>query len=295
MYYKIYTKISMVAILLATILFTSCSARKRQVLQHNLTTSITEDIALFKETLAPVLAPAIDSLTLAKDKLHAAFELGRRKDLSWVPAIHGDLRKPNYVIIHHTAQETLAQTIRTFTLPHTKVSAHYIIGKNGEVVQMLNDYERAWHAGAGKWGSITDLNSVSLGIELDNNGFQPFPTAQIDALLTLLDTIKVKYGIPAANFIGHADIAPTRKNDPSTLFPWEQLASRGFGIWYDLQFLETAPDSFNTTDALRIIGYDTRNLKAAIIAFKRKFIRKDLSPELTVFDKSVLYNIYKKL
>ncbi|SUJ15812.1 N-acetylmuramoyl-L-alanine amidase AmiD precursor [Sphingobacterium spiritivorum] len=230
----------------------------------------------------------------AVDKVADLQQKGMRKDLDWVGAIHFDIRKPNYVIIHHTAQDSLKQTLRTFTLEHTKVSAHYLIGKKGEVYQLLNDYLRGWHAGASKWGSVTDMNSVSLGIELDNNGREPFSDVQINALLTLLDTLKTNYDIPTANFIGHGDIAPTRKNDPSIFFPWKKLAERGFGLWYDERTLMTPPENFNPVDALKIIGYDTRNLSAAIVAFKRKFIVNDLRPELTLYDKSVLYNLYLK-
>nr|WP_270088817.1 N-acetylmuramoyl-L-alanine amidase [Sphingobacterium sp. SYP-B4668] len=228
------------------------------------------------------------------DKVTSLQNRGLRKDLDWVGAIHFDIRKPNYIVIHHTAQDSIKQTLRTFTLDHTKVSAHYLIGKKGEVYQLLNDYLRGWHAGVSKWGSITDMNSVSLGIELDNNGKEPFSDIQINALMTLLDTLKTNYDIPTANFIGHADIAPTRKNDPSALFPWKRLAERGFGIWYDERMLMTPPTDFNAVDALKIIGYDTRNLGAAIVAFKRKFIINDLRPELTLYDKSVLYNLYLK-
>lgn len=218
---------------------------------------------------------------------------GLREDLDWVGAIHFDLRKPHYVIIHHTAQESVEQTIRTFTLPHTKVSSHYVIGRDGKVYQMLNDYLRGWHAGASKWGSLTDLNSVSLGIELDNNGKEPFPEAQINSLLTLLDTLKTNYNIPSPNFLGHGDVSPGRKVDPSAHFPWKRLAAYGFGLWPD-EVLVTPPDNFNAVDALRIIGYDTRNLPAAIAAFKRRYIQNDLSPTLTLYDESVLYNLYLK-
>lgn len=229
-----------------------------------------------------------------EERASALQNKGKRSDLNWVGAIHFDVRKPTYVIIHHTAQNSLDQTIRTFTLEHTKVSAHYVIGRDGQVVQMLNDYLRGWHAGKSKWGSITDLNSVSLGIELDNNGREPFPENQINALINLLDTLKKNYDIPQTNFIGHSDIAPSRKDDPSVLFPWKTLAERGFGIWYNESFLTTPPANFNPVDALRIIGYDTSNLSAAIVAFKRKFIKNDLTPELTLYDKSVLYDLYRK-
>lgn len=215
------------------------------------------------------------------------------RDAHWAGAVHFNLRKPNYVVIHHTAQDSLEQTLRTFTVPHSEVSAHYVIGRDGEVYQMLNDYVRGWHAGAGKWGSVTDLNSVSLGIELDNNGSEPFSEAQLYSLLNVLDTLKRKYNIPTANFIAHSDIAPGRKVDPSAHFPWKRLAERGFGLWPD-EPLATPPEHFNAVDALRIIGYDTTNLEAAIKAFKLHYIQSDVSPTLTDHDLCVLYNLYLK-
>jgi N-acetylmuramoyl-L-alanine amidase len=226
-------------------------------------------------------------------KVMIADNVGVRNDLQWVGAIHFDLRRPNFVIIHHTAQDSVEQTLKTFTAPHTEVSTHYLIGRNGEIFQMLNDYLRGWHAGQSKWGSLTDLNSISLGIELDNNGKEPFPEVQISSLLSLLDSVKRVYKIPTANFLGHADIAPTRKQDPSIHFPWKQLAEHGFGLWPD-SVLVTPPANFNPMDALRVIGYDVRNPQAAILAFKRKFIVNDLKPELTLYDQTVLYNLYQK-
>ena len=215
------------------------------------------------------------------------------RDAHWAGAVHFNLRKPNYVVIHHTAQDSLAQTLRTFTVPHSEVSAHYVIGDDGEVYQMLNDYVRGWHAGAGKWGSVTDLNSISLGIELDNNGSEPFSEPQLYSLLNLLDTLKRKYNIPAANFIAHSDIAPGRKVDPSAFFPWKRLAERGFGLWPD-EPLAIPPEHFNPVDALRIIGYNTTNLEAAIKAFKLHYIQSDISATLTEYDLSVLYSLYLK-
>lgn len=210
-----------------------------------------------------------------------------------IAAIHFNLRKPNFVIIHHTAQQNVQETIKTFTVPHTEVSSHYVIGKDGLIIQMVHDYLRSWHAGAGKWGNITDLNSISLGIELDNNGEEPFTDDQINSLILLLDTLKSKYNIPTTNFLAHSDIAPTRKQDPSVFFPWKKLAENGFGLWPD-DILEDVPEGFNSTDALRVIGYDTRDLNAAIIAFKRRFIVYDLSPIWRDEDLKILYNLYKK-
>ena len=93
------------------------------------------------------------------------------------------LRKPNIVVIHHTAQNSCEQTLYTFSIQRTNVSAHYIICKDGTLHHMLNDNLRAWHAGIGKWGNITDVNSSSIGIELDNNGFEPFAPAQMNTCL----------------------------------------------------------------------------------------------------------------
>ena len=204
-----------------------------------------------------------------------------------------NLRKPNFVVIHHTAQNSCGQTLKTFTLPRTQVSAHYVICKDGTVYQMLNDHLRAWHAGISKWGNVTDVNSSSIGIELDNNGFEPFSQQQVRSLLAVLDTLKKRHNIPVGNFIGHADIAPTRKVDPNVTFPWKQLADRGFGYWYDDTTNVLVPEQFNHLLALRIVGYDLRDTTAAIGAFKRHFVQ-DTVPVLNNEDKKILYSVFKK-
>lgn len=295
------------AILLTSLLFFwSCGSKKKYAETNKIYSQKTKKTAdSLKATLPSPIIPLKEEKeeeTADKEENYLSKEVkeaelhreGLRKDLDWVGAIHFDSRKPNFVIIHHTAQNSVDQTIRTFTLPHTKVSAHYLIGREGEVFQMLNDYLRGWHAGKGKWGNITDMNSISIGIELDNNGKEPFPDIQINALLTLLDTLKTNYDIPQANFLGHADIAPSRKNDPSVFFPWKKLYERGFGLWYNESYLLTPPKDFNALEALRLIGYDISDPKAAIRTFKRKFIITDLSEELTLYDRTVIYNLYKR-
>ncbi len=203
------------------------------------------------------------------------------------------MRKPNFVIIHHTAQNSCEQTLTTFTLTRTQVSAHYVICKDGTVHHMLNDYLRAHHAGVSKWGNSTDINSNSIGIELDNNGFETFNEAQLNSLTELLGRLKRSFSIPAANFIGHGDIAPTRKNDPNWRFPWKQLADKGFGMWYGDTSNIMVPEYFKPLDALRIIGFDTRDSSAAKLAFKRHFLQ-DTSAQLSGVDLKVLYTLYRK-
>jgi N-acetylmuramoyl-L-alanine amidase len=211
----------------------------------------------------------------------------------WVGTTNFNLRKPSFVIIHHTAQNSCPETLRTFTLPRTGVSAHYVICKDGTVYHMLNDYLRAAHAGVSRWGNLIDINSASVGIELDNNGFQPFDSLQINSLISLLARLKKDYNISTANFIGHSDIAPTRKIDPNYRFPWKTLADKGFGLWYD-DMRDSVPSGFNHIQALRIVGYDVTDTAAAIGAFKRHFLQDSTNKRLTDIDKSVLYNLQKK-
>jgi N-acetylmuramoyl-L-alanine amidase len=210
----------------------------------------------------------------------------------WVGTTNYGIRKPNFVIIHHTAQNSCLQTLETFTLPRTAVSAHYVICKDGTVHHMLNDYFRAQHAGVSRWGNLIDINSSSIGIELDNTGFEPFDSLQLNSLISLLAKLKKDYTIPTANFIGHGDIAPTRKNDPNYRFPWKKLAEKGFGLWYD-DSREEVPPGFNHIQALRIVGYDVKDTTAAIRSFKRHFLQ-DTTKSINEIDRSVLYNLQKK-
>ena len=204
-----------------------------------------------------------------------------------------NLRKPNFIILHHTAQNSCEQTLNTFTTEKSQVSAHYLICKDGTVHHLLNDYLRAWQAGVSKWGNATDINSLSIGIEIDNNGFEPFTEPQINSLLQLLDRLKKAYNIPTANFIGHADIAPGRKVDPNKYFPWQRLAENGFGFWYDTTAVLT-PDNFDALQALRIIGYDIVKPDAAIQSFKLHFVQNDSTKTINDEDKKILFELEKK-
>ncbi len=204
-----------------------------------------------------------------------------------------NLRKPNFVILHHTAQSSCEQTLTAFTTIKSQVSAHYVICKDGTVHHMLNDYLRAWQAGVSKWGNATDINSISIGIEIDNDGFEPFTDAQINSLLQLLDRLKKAYNIPAANFIGHADIAPGRKVDPNKYFPWQKLAEKGFGIWYDTTGIQV-PADFDAMQTLRLIGYDIKNPEAAIQSFKLHFVQNDSTKVINEDDKKILVDLEKK-
>lgn len=211
----------------------------------------------------------------------------------WVGTTNLSLRKPNFVVIHHTAQNSCDHTLRTFTQTRNPVSSHYVICRDGTVHHMLNDLLRAHHAGVSKWGNNSDLNSSSIGIEIDNNGSEPFTEPQLVSLLTLLDRLKKAYAIPTGNFIGHADIAPGRKVDPSRYFPWQRLAQQGFGHWYDTTAV-TVPDNFDPLLALRIIGYTLSNEKNAIQSYKIHFVPQDTTRTFTEADRKILADLVRK-
>lgn len=270
-------KFYLLPFLVAGALLTSCGGGKYAATEKIYKKKAKEFAALYKEAPVESQLPKIDVT-----------------DKEWIGSINFGVRKPNYVMIHHTAQDSLAQTVKTFHSARAGVSSHYVIGRDGKIVQMVNDLYRAHHAGLGRWGNDTDLNSSSIGIELDNNGVSdPWPDAQIDALIKLLAYLKETYKIPQGNFIGHMDYAPTRKNDPSR-FPWKKLADAGFGYWYD-DVLETPPANFDVKIALKVIGYDVKNLDAAIKGFKHHYIQRDTkTAELTDEDLKILYNIMLK-
>ncbi len=230
-------------------------------------------------------------------RLLRAYPLQDSAGLNYAPGFVGttnfSMRKPSYVIIHHTAQNSCDQTLKTFILPRTQVSAHYVICKDGTVYHMLNDYLRAHHAGVSKWGGAIDINSSSIGIELDNNGYEAFDEKQISSLLILLDRLKRSFNIPAANFIGHGDIAPTRKNDPNWRFPWKSLSEKGFGLWWSDTTNIQVPESFDYITAIRLVGYDIKDTSAAFVRFKQHFLQ-DTTKAITPAAQKVLYQLYRK-
>jgi N-acetylmuramoyl-L-alanine amidase len=187
----------------------------------------------------------------------------------WVPSPNHNARAAILVVLHATEQDSVQQSLQTLRTGNSggPGSAHYLIGRDGRIYQLVDEDLRAWHAGPGRWGTITDVNSASIGIELDNNGTDPFPEVQIDSLLRLLADICTRLDIPRSQVIGHADMAPTRKRDPGALFPWARLASEGFGQWPGSE-AGPPPPGFDAMQALRVLGYSLDDPEAAIRAFR---------------------------
>lgn len=146
--------------------------------------------------------------------------------------------KPSLIVLHYTAMQSAEAACGTLCNPETEVSAHYLISSKGVIQQLVAEEMRAWHAGAGQWGKITDVNSHSIGIELDNRGTHGFSNPQMDALEALLTGIMTRWSIPAQNVIAHSDLAPHRKIDPGPRFDWKRLARQGLAIWPDQKAAE---------------------------------------------------------
>ena len=217
----------------------------------------------------------------------AQLPLDRGKVSLWKPSPSFDQRRPNYVILHQTTNNTVEKALGTLTDPQRNVSAHYLIGRDGAIFQLVDESARAWHAGESWWGGTTDLNSASIGIELDNTGEEEFAEPQIASLLSLLEELRARYRIPSANYLGHGDIAPARKVDPSYLFPWQRLARQGFGLWCDIP-PPVAPNGFDPMLGLQALGYDIANPAAARQAFRRHFVGTDADVDLAPDEQSIL-------
>jgi N-acetylmuramoyl-L-alanine amidase len=177
----------------------------------------------------------------------------------------GDAR-PDIVVLHYTVlprEEALARLCE----PASEVSAHWLVDRAGDVIGLVDEGRRAWHAGAGAWGAAADVNSRSIGIELEGDGGD-FPPGQIAALHVLLEGILQRHGIHPARVIGHSDMAPGRKDDPGPAFDWRGLAVQGLSVWPEAR--QALPES--TDAALRRFGYPLSVAPALRLAsFRRRF------------------------
>jgi N-acetylmuramoyl-L-alanine amidase len=155
------------------------------------------------------------------------------------PSPNFDVRKalPDMVILHYTGMQSGEAALARLRDPQAKVSSHYLVEEDGRVFTLVAEERRAWHAGHSFWRGDTDINAVSIGIEIVNPGhefgYRPFPDIQIDAVIALLEDIRSRWEIDDARILGHSDVAPARKDDPGELFPWKRLAEHGHGYWFE--------------------------------------------------------------
>lgn len=174
---------------------------------------------------------------------------------------------PSLVVIHYTAMASCAEARARLCDPAFEVSAHWLISETGAVEGLVPEAARAWHAGAGEWAGITDVNSASIGIELANTGRQPFSEPQMAALEVLLAGIMQRWPIAAHRVIAHSDMAPSRKGDPGARFDWRRLALRGVSVWPEAAEAEVVA----FLPALRRFGYPEAAAEDVLAAFRLRF------------------------
>jgi N-acetylmuramoyl-L-alanine amidase len=219
--------------------------------------------------------------------------------------VHRELPSPNWderalpvtmVVLHYTEMEREA-ALRRLTDPAAKVSAHYFISEAGEVVGLVDEDKRAWHAGASYWRGHKDVNSASIGIELDHPGhalgYRAFADAQIEVLVPLLNDIVRRHDIPRANVVGHSDVAPARKTDPGELFPWDRLA--------EYRLCLPRPEKLELGDpfsndgafylALERFGYDITEGRKAVEAFQRRWRPERIDGEIDGEVRAILFQL----
>jgi N-acetylmuramoyl-L-alanine amidase len=180
------------------------------------------------------------------------------------------------VVLHYTGMQNAESAIAWLRNPESRVSAHYLIAEDGQILRMVDEANRAWHAGLSYWRGVSAVNACSVGIEIVNPGhefgYRPFTDEQMESLIPLLADIVDRYQIARANVVGHSDVAPARKQDPGELFDWGRLARHGLAVarpardlvdphWTDGGFLL----------ALERYGYDVRAARDAVVAFQRRF------------------------
>ncbi len=184
------------------------------------------------------------------------------------PNFDARTRPPDMIVLHYTGMPSGEAAIERLRDPAAKVSAHYVIEEDGRVLRLVAEERRAWHAGKASWGGDCDINGCSIGIELVNPGhefgYRPFAAPQIDALVALMKDVRQRWLVPDERILGHADVAPDRKQDPGELFPWRDLARAGHGLFAGaaaapgapLARGEKGPGVFLLRAGLRKLGYD---------------------------------------
>ena len=201
------------------------------------------------------------------------------------------VKQIKFVIFHYTGMRRENDAIKKLTSKKSKVSCHYLIKSNGEILMIVPELYIAWHAGISFWKKYKLINKFSIGIELSNPGhehnYKKFPKKQINSLIKLSKYLIRKYKIKPSFFLGHSDIAVDRKKDPGEKFPWKYLAKKKIGLWHDLNQNFTQKkrnielkknDKLKFFKNLAKIGYpkikfiyETKYTKLITKAFQRRF------------------------
>ena len=201
-------------------------------------------------------------------------------------------KRIKFIIIHYTGMKKESLAIKRLQNPKSKVSSHYLIKNNGEILRLVPDLYEAWHAGVSSWKNFKSLNQNSIGIEITNPGhrygYKNFSSNQIFSLKKLLNFLIEEFRINKKCILGHSDVCPDRKKDPGEKFPWEMLAKNKIGFWHNLnkkkikkfrnkKFLTKIEEKMFLKNLYKI-GYNDvggvkfhQNLKFLALAFQRRF------------------------
>lgn len=152
---------------------------------------------------------------------------------------------PSILVLHYTGMQTGEEAIARLRDPEAKVSSHYVVEEDGRIFSLVAEERRAWHAGVSFWRGRRNVNGDSIGVEIVNPGhefgYRAFPEAQVAAVIDLVADIRTRWTIEDRDIVGHADVAPARKEDPGELFPWKRLAEAGHGLWAEAPAAPGAP------------------------------------------------------
>ncbi|MEM6538236.1 MAG: N-acetylmuramoyl-L-alanine amidase [Pseudomonadota bacterium] len=201
-------------------------------------------------------------------------------------------RPIDLLILHYTGMKSGAEALERLCDPNAKVSSHYLVEEDGRIFQLVDETKRAWHAGISSWKGSTDINARSIGIEIVNPGhewgYRAFPRTQITSVVELVEAVCHRHSIAPTCVLGHADIAPGRKEDPGELFPWDMLASQGLAVGPYSGPGNSDIDYFAALDAIERIGYavEKNAHAAAVLAFQRRFCPSDLGQGLSPLTKA---------
>ncbi len=215
-----------------------------------------------------------------------------------------------YLIYHYTGMVSENKAIKRLTNKKSKVSCHYFVKTDGEIINMVPDKFIAWHAGLSCWKNHENLNDKSIGIEIQNSGhsgkYEKFSNKQIKSLLILTKFLKKKYDIKSKNFLGHSDISPIRKKDPGEKFPWKFLSKHKIGIWYNLPKRDLKLRNIDASSRekkifflyLKKIGYcfekKSKLLKPVIKAFQRRYRPKIIDGKIDKECFKIAKNLIKR-
>lgn len=192
------------------------------------------------------------------------------------------------IVLHYTAMPDAKSAMERLCDPEAEVSAHYLIATSGEITRLVEEDKRAWHAGAGSWAGVDDVNSRSIGIELDNDGESAFDEPLMEALEWLLGDLLERHKLHPRAVIGHSDLAPTRKSDPGRLFDWQRLAAKGLSVW---------PEPSLSRDFMRdaaYVGYPTEHGERCILdAFRQRF-RPGASGPMSPADEAMMAGLARQ-